>query len=585
MTDLIEAIERHLGRVLTTDQLDYYAVLGLDPFCEDEKQIRAAMQSAIATYKSSDTQTHPESSNKVAKLLKQAQAILLDTEKRVVYNSQLRKMAAAKLKAATVVPHVSASVESQQWFPEGDPMAPVSLAGLESTYANSTLTEESQLDWLTQVQDIDQRRSELLLLFPSLAMMSAAIDEEPTTGLESFGKGVRSKISKSATASSGETMEATAGVSLLEQMRRKRRQRQLMAVGGMIVAAVGLLGFAAYKFVDNQRQVAARLAEKEQKKSNRFSGMTDSGSANGTPAGSSPSSGDLELGLKGPKGRGDNSGPALPKVNRPDADKDMNGDMKGDMNGDASSDVPAKDPAGMNTPEKAVTPEKTMEPKPAVPMTPEPTTTPAPGTPTPVTPTTPVPLPTPEAKPPMATTESKEWVGHMENARMAIDKLEFEKFDKSIQSANETAVTADGKAKAARLDQMGQLYKIYIDAFSEAKKKAKGTSSIKVGSAEFSIVESTPDKVIVRAQGKNQSYEWGKLPFGMAVAFSDLALSDKEPVDIAARAVFFSLDPNYRESSQNNDIAKKRIAGWLEKSLGKGSVRQDLMQALSDKYE
>lgn len=556
MTDLIEAIERHLGRVLTTEQLDYYAVLGLPPFCEDEKQIRAAMQSAIATYKSSNTQTYPESSNKVAKLLKKAQAILLDTEKRVVYNAQLRKMAAAKLKAATVVPYVSASIESQQWFPEGDPMAPVSLAGLESTYVNSTLTEESHPDWLTQVEDIDRRRSELLLLFPSLAMMSAAIDEEPTTGLESFGKGVRSKVSRSSSASSGETTEATAVVSLLEQMRRKRRQRQLMAVGGMIVAAVGLLGFAAYKFVDNQRQVAARLAEKEQKKSNRFSGMTDSGSANGTPAGSAPSSGDLELGLKGPKGRGDNSGPALPKVTRPDADRDMKGD----------------DPAEMNTPEKAITPEKTMEPNPAVPMIPEPTNTP-------------VPLPTPEVKPPMATTESKEWVGHMENARLAIDKLEFEKFDKSIQSANETAVTADGKAKAARLDQMGQLYKIYIDAFAEAKKKAKGTSSIKVGSAEFSIVESTPDKVIVRAQGKNQSYEWGKLPFGMAVAFSDLALSDKEPVDIAARAVFFSLDPNYRESSQNNDIAKNRIAGWLEKSLGKGSVRQDLMQALSDKYE
>ena len=168
---------------------------------------------------------------------------------------------------------------------------------------------------------------------------------------------------------------------------------------------------------------------------------------------------------------------------------------------------------------------------------------------------------------------------------MAIDKLEFDKFDTSIESANKTAVTAEGKAKAARLDQMGQLYKIYLDSFAEAKKKAKGTSSIKVGSAEFNIVESTPDKVIVRAQGKNQTYEWGKLPFGMAVAFSDLGLSDKEPVDIAARAVFFSLDPNYRESVQNNDIVKKRIAGWLEKSLGKGSVRPDLMQALSDKYE
>ncbi|MFN7738337.1 MAG: hypothetical protein ACK52S_21845 [Pirellula sp.] len=571
MTDMIEAIERHLGRVLTTDQLDYYAVLGLEPFCEDEKKIRTAMQAAIATYKSSNTQSYPESSNKVAKLLKQAQAILLDAEKRGIYDAQLRKMAAAKLKAAKVVAHVSAGVESRSWFPEGDPMAPVTLAGLESTFASSTATEDSHPDWLAQIQDADHRRSELLLLFPSLAMMSTIENDEHSSGLESFGKGVRSKLAKASSTASGDSMEATVGVSLLEQMRRKRRQRQLMAVGGMIVAAAGLLGFATYKYIDNQRQVAARLADKDQKKSNRFPGMKDSGSSNQAPVGSSPSSGELELGLKGPKGRGDVGGPALPKVNRPDSDNEVSADAKGDMQ--------AKDPAEM------AAPEKTMEPKPEVPMTPEPATTPAPVTPAPETPASPVPQPTPEVKPPMATMESKEWVGHMENARMAIDKLEFDKFDTSIQAANETAMTAEGKAKAARLDQMGQLYKIYIDAFAEAKKKAKGTSSIKVGSAEFSIVESTPDKVIVRAQGKNQTHEWGKLPFGMAVAFSDLGLSDKEPVDIAARAVFFSLAPNYRESAQNNDIVKKRIAGWLEKSLGKGSVRQDLMQALSDKYE
>ena len=559
MNDMIEAIERHLGRVLTTDQLDYYAVLGLESYCDDERKIRAALQSAIAAYKSSNTETHPESSNKVAKLLKQAQSILLDANKRSVYDVQLRKMVAAKLKAATVVPDVSAGVESRAWFPEGDPMAPLSLAGLESTFTSSTATEEPHPDWLSRIHDVDQRRSELLLLFPSLAMMSASEDDEPTAGFESFVKGGRSKVSRAgaSAAFSSESMEANAGISRLEQMRRKRRQRHVMAVGGMIVAAIGLLGFAAFKYVDNQRQVAAKLAEKEQKKANRFSGMKDSGSTNAVPSGSAPSgsapsSGELELGMKGPKGRGDNSGPSLPKINRQDTGTDM------------------------------VAPEKTMEPKPEVP---EPTSTPAPATPAPEIATTPVPQPTPEVKPPMATMEGKEWVGHMENARMAIDKLEFDKFDTSIESANKTAVTAEGKAKAARLDQMGQLYKIYIDAFAEAKKKAKGTSSIKVGSAEFSIVESTPDKIIVRAQGKNQTHEWGKLPFGMAVAFADIGLSDKEPVDLAARAIFFSLDPNYRESAQNNDIVKKRIAGWLEKSLGKGSVRQDLMQALSDKYE
>jgi hypothetical protein len=54
---------------------------------------------------------------------------------------------------------------------------------------------------------------------------------------------------------------------------------------------------------------------------------------------------------------------------------------------------------------------------------------------------------------------------------------------------------------------------------------------------------------------------------------------------MAARAVYFSLHPNYRESVNSNEIASKRVATWFEKSQGKESVRADLKQALTDTYE
>jgi hypothetical protein len=75
------------------------------------------------------------------------------------------------------------------------------------------------------------------------------------------------------------------------------------------------------------------------------------------------------------------------------------------------------------------------------------------------------------------------------------------------------------------------------------------------------------------------------IPFGIAVAISDLGLDTNAPVDIAARAAYFSLHPSYRESVKSNEIASKRIASWFEKSQGKESVRADLKQALSDTYE
>ena len=53
---------------------------------------------------------------------------------------------------------------------------------------------------------------------------------------------------------------------------------------------------------------------------------------------------------------------------------------------------------------------------------------------------------------------------------------------------------------------------------------------MKVGSTEVSIVESTPEKIIIRAAGKNSTYAWDELPFGIAVAISDLGLDANAPV-------------------------------------------------------
>ena len=134
-------------------------------------------------------------------------------------------------------------------------------------------------------------------------------------------------------------------------------------------------------------------------------------------------------------------------------------------------------------------------------------------------------------------------------------------------------------SKQARLDQLGQLYEIFISSIREAKTKLNGAETISVGKLQATIVEIKEDQLIVKIQGKNEQYAWDRLPPGIAMALADLTLSDKEPTDIAARAVYCSLSP------ARNQLFEKRIKDWFEKSVGKGTIRKDLVQALTDTYE
>jgi len=135
------------------------------------------------------------------------------------------------------------------------------------------------------------------------------------------------------------------------------------------------------------------------------------------------------------------------------------------------------------------------------------------------------------------------------------------------------------KAKQARLDQLGQLYEIFFKAIHESKSKIRGTETLSVGKSSVNIVEVKEDELVVRMQGKNERFAWDKLPPAIASALADLTLSEVEPIDVAARAVYFSLSPT------RNELYAKRVKDWFEKSVGKGSIRQDLVQALTDTYE
>jgi hypothetical protein len=637
MNDVIAAIERHLQRKLNAIQLDYYQVLGLPLYCPDVDRIQAALQNGADRLAGSHPEQNPESSLLVGKLLKQAHAVLLDPSKKGAYDKQLAKLLAAKTASSTpktpsntpapantakpsnaAVPasNPDSSVPAQRtkpkespsapapnlpaaekqpkvapaeepiptakeahvdplapWLPTGDPMAPYSWTNAQPT---SSLHSQGTAV-LEQVLDVAKRRSDLLDLFPSLALIEAAPVESVQSESSPWSAASPRLVPSPQRSPAANTIERSG--SLADQLKRHRRRRQLVTVGGMVLAAMLLLGVASFLFVSNRQ----RLAEKEQKKTNppiaRGNSIpVTSDHADDDPKNKAPN-GDSNRNNAGKKSN-DRVRSSLPGVNRGDVmpsdstalNQNGNDTPKTDtiaMNGNNESAPPTTPPA-----EPMKNDATMMEKDAAKPEGMKPDSTPSEG------------MKEPDPKPNPPSAESKEWLAWMKQAREAIDTRKFDVYEEAINEAIKTAKTPNGEKMAARLDQIGQLYKMYVvEAFPEAKSKARGTSSLKVGKTEVSIVETTPEKIILRKPGKNETHEWQKLPFGIAVAISDLALSTTEPTDLAARAIFFSLDPYYREEAKKNDLIQKRIDGWFENSLGKGGVRADLKQGLDEKYE
>lgn len=564
MNEILSAIEKHLDRKLKVSELDYYQIIGLEPFCSDQAQIQAALDSARLKLQGSEPSN---SLQVVSKLIKQAQTILLDASKKTAYDSQLAKLfeshrkqkelgkpitasatasigilAKSASKKNSQAPLQDAPPNEDQLLPKGDPMQPFVIP---STDLPATYGPPNALGNLT----VQKRREELSALFPSLLMMShstevpkeqipawlIAADRKPTNPTST----VSNTASLSPANNQASIKPQDSPVDLVGQLRKRRQRRNLLGVGGMILAAISLLGFASYQFASNRSKVAK--AEQEKK-------MLRQNGANQPPGpGTDQANNKLpELVIKPNADRkgapnSQQSLPQLPQVNRDPSDS-----MPTEVKMPAEVDPDKTDPAMV----------------------------------------TPAPMPEPPAKPePAPKGESPEWKMAMTKARESLSKGDLKEFEPLMTGLLDKAVTKEGKEQTLRLDQAGQLYKIYVESFEEAKRKAKGASSLKVGTAEFSIVEVTPEKLIVRSQGQNKTYQWDKLPLGLAAALSDLGLSESAPVDVAARAIYFSLTPFYQEEAKANTLITKRIDGWFERSAGKESVRADIKQFLTDTYE
>jgi hypothetical protein len=491
----LAAIKKFLGVRVNEDRLNHYTLLGLKPNA-GQNEIKQALRTAVAAWNSSDTKSDPESAQHVAKLIKQAQAVLLNDSMKREYDESL---------------NLEETSMQISFFPKADPHAPFD--------PDECLVGAGMGDSSISYGSPSERWSELSRRIPLLTHAS-------------FAQPVAHPLSLERPIETGSVSDLR-----IVRLKRNRQLKQRLTVVAFVAVAIAFLSFAGLKFLWNRQEIAKTIE-------------TDAVEPGPWNALSKPK--------ESPKAIGGRNAPK-PMTNDPVF-----------VLPTLSKDETA---GGVSMGITAIEMEPTEPNNPATPPT-TPPMQPVPMTPVPMKPTdnTPmVPAPTGGSK--------AEWAAAMVKGKEAMNKADFLTFHKQMELALALSSNDELVAKHARLDQLGQLYEIFIKSMREAKSKMRGAETLSVGKNLVSIVEVKDDELIVRIKGGNERFAWDRLPPGIAMAIADLTLSDSEPTDVAARAVYFSLSPS------RNDLSAKRVADWFAKSVGKGPIRKDLVQALTDSYE
>jgi hypothetical protein len=242
-------------------------------------------------------------------------------------------------------------------------------------------------------------------------------------------------------------------------------------------------------------------------------------------------------------------------------------------------------PVVMPAPE-TVTPQPMPEPMTPTPApVPEPTPTPTP-TPEPApTPPTPAPMPAqapaPEPPPPMVTKEEAIALGKaLTMAKIALGEQNFEEADKQLAIAEPLAKLPEHQAKCARLKEVAEYAKQFRKAVEESVAALEAGATFKVGTSTMVVVvETFPDKIIIRSLGQNKTYPFPDLPAGLAVAIADMKLDPSAPENRVIKGAYLAVD------KRGDSIALDKAKAFWEEAQLAGVDTSHLLPFLSDKYD
>jgi len=239
VSNVSNAIKKHIGVQVSEEQLNHYTLLGLNEDASLE-MIKQALRCAVAAWNSSDTKLDPTAAQQVAKLIKQAQADLLAPSKKKEYDQELNR----KLISST-----------RSILPTGDAFARFDATQfLVSAVSNTSVASFGSSE---------KRWGELCQKIPSLAQASLALASagNAVSGKAITGNAAAEKPVQSATLNPQPTLRSSSpesATSKIDRLKRQRKTKQSLYVAGFFAVAFAFLGYAGFQFILNRQQLAKK---------------------------------------------------------------------------------------------------------------------------------------------------------------------------------------------------------------------------------------------------------------------------------------------------------------------------------------
>jgi hypothetical protein len=194
--------------------------------------------------------------------------------------------------------------------------------------------------------------------------------------------------------------------------------------------------------------------------------------------------------------------------------------------------------------------------------------------------TTPGPAPATVPEPPAVTREEIQVViKALDKAKVALAEQNFKTADDELAKAQSVAKLPKHQAAVARLREVGGYVKRFRDAVTAAVGGMQAGETFQVGgSTQVSYVEGMKDKVVLRINGMNRTYAFSDLPPGLALVIADFKLPAGDSASRVVKGAYLAV--HKRADSETQDKAK---ALWQE-AQAMGADTSHLMPLLSDDY-
>ncbi len=166
-------------------------------------------------------------------------------------------------------------------------------------------------------------------------------------------------------------------------------------------------------------------------------------------------------------------------------------------------------------------------------------------------------------------------------AKRALAEHQFDQAALELEQAASLAVIPEHQELVRRLGRLAACGQQFWSVVAQVMRGFSGAEELTVGADELIVlvVETGPDWIIIRSQGKNTRYTLADMPVGLALAIARRRLDTGRVEDLillgACLAAQADLNPTYVNEARRY---------WLQ-AQSAGADVDDLLQTLTDSYD